>query len=29
MTRELFNSNSDTEKKIGYSRAVVDGDWRG
>ena len=27
MTRKLISSNSEFEKKIGYSRAVVDGNW--
>lgn len=27
MTRRLISSGSDMEKKFGYSRAVVDGDW--
>lgn len=27
MTRRLISSGSEFEKKIGYSRAVVDGEW--
>lgn len=27
MNRKLISSNSEFENKIGYSRAVVDGDW--
>ncbi len=27
MTRKLISSNSEFEKRIGYSRAVVDGNW--
>ena len=27
MTRQLINSGSTFEQEIGYSRAVVDGDW--
>lgn len=27
MSRRLISSGSEFEKKIGYSRAVVDGDW--
>ena len=27
MTRELISSGSSFEREIGYSRAVVDGDW--
>ena len=27
MARKLISSGSDFEKKVGYSRAVVDGDW--
>lgn len=27
MTRKLISSGSDFERQIGYSRAVVDGDW--
>ncbi len=27
MTKKLISSNSEFEKHIGYSRAVVDGDW--
>ena len=27
MTRQLISSGSTFEQEIGYSRAVVDGDW--